>query len=87
LSVLSFARNNLARLIYCLTGFPARLACSLLNFSIRALGFTFGFEAGIVDKFPRLVLNRALDWFAFALVFVPYTLSPLSDRVLAGGPV
>jgi hypothetical protein len=73
ISELSFARNNLARLLYRLTGFPARLACFLLNFSIRALGFIFGFEVGSVDQFPDLILGGALDLFAvaFALDFVP----------------
>jgi hypothetical protein len=73
ISELSFARNNLARLLYRLTDFPSRLACFLLNFSIRALGLTFGFEVGSVDQFPDLILCRPLDSFAFAfaLIFVP----------------
>ena len=60
-SILPFARNNLARLLDRFTGFPARLARFLLNFSIQALGFTFGLEIGIVDQFPSLVLNGAFN--------------------------
>jgi hypothetical protein len=43
-----------------------------LNFSIRALGFIFGFEVGSADRFPDLILDGALDLFAaaFALDFV-----------------
>jgi hypothetical protein len=85
--ILKFAGNGLANLLYRFTGFPARLADFLLDFTCYALSVAFGFEVGIADQFSGIVLDSSLDLFAFAfdLSFVPHHLSPFSLRIFAYG--
>src|SRR4030095_13415750 len=46
ISGLEFAGNRLAELLYRFTGFSARFAALLLNFTCYAFCFAFGFEFG-----------------------------------------
>src|SRR5580765_1672377 len=87
MSGLGFAGNRLTKLLYRFTGFPARFAALLLNFTCHAFCFAFGFEFGILDQFPSLVLDRARNLLAltFDLIFVPHTCLLLSVRILTQG--
>jgi hypothetical protein len=72
-SILPFARNNLSSLLHRFTGFPARFARFLLNFSIQALGYTFGFEIGSLINSRVLSLTAPsidllLPWPLFLII-------------------